>query len=324
MTTPREPDAEGDALLERYRRASAAEPLGPSDAVRAAILAEAVRQAAENSVAPALTKFDTSVRAANQWRWTLTGIGTAAAAVIAGLLVVPHYREAPQPPEVARETAAVPTGQQGVAGPATTASVAAAKAAPPAPAAPSVPTAPSGLAREQATRGRGPVDSRAAETDAGATPPGRRNGETHATVPQARALVDAATNDAFTAVPPATQQLAGVTATTKAPPNAAAHTSAPAVAGDPAAALRAACAAGDTQAIAALLAAGAPLEDRDPRGRTALMVAAARGRIDAVRLLLAHGASTQPVDREGQDAVALARRGGFEEVAAELERAGRR
>ena len=319
MTMPREPDAEGDALLERYRRASAAEALGPSDAVRAAILAEAVRQAAEKSEAPALTQFDTSVRAANQWRWTLTGIGTAAAAVIAGLLVVPHFREAPQPPEVARETAAAPTGQQGVAGTAMTAT-----GAPAAKAAPLAPAAPGGLAREQAPRSREPVDSRTAKSNPGATPPERRNGETHVTVPQAQARADAAPNAAFTAVPPATQQLANATASIRAPANAAADTSAPAVAADPAAALRAACAAGDTAAIAALLAAGAPPEDRDPRGRTALMVAAARGRIDAVRLLLAHGASTQPVDREGQDAVALARRGGFEEVVAELERNARR
>ena len=64
--TSQEPDPIEAALLERYRKASSAESLEPTEAVRAAILAEGRRIAEQRAAAPPLRSFDTSRPAANQ------------------------------------------------------------------------------------------------------------------------------------------------------------------------------------------------------------------------------------------------------------------
>ena len=337
------PEPDDDAFLELYRRASAAEPLAPTDVVREAILAEAARVAAEQRPAPALAQFDTSVPAANQWRWQLTAFGTLAAAVIAAILVVPQFHRAP--PSPADERTATDGRTDARMADAATTSVARVAAAPAAP--------PASIARfdsptEQDRRQLEPAGARAVKAGPPSTPgpapalQALADVDTPAASRQEPVRADSTVSSAHVSAPAVAQEpyngpvaaaapaAAGAVAdstarhlTSKhemAPSNLTAAARIAAAAEDRDAALHTACALGDTNAIDRLLAAGAPLESLDPRGRTPLMVAAAGGRIDAVRVLLAHGASAKAVDREGQDAIALARRAGFDEVAAEIER----
>jgi ankyrin repeat protein len=60
------------------------------------------------------------------------------------------------------------------------------------------------------------------------------------------------------------------------------------------------------EAVALLLDAGAPIDARDRRGRTALMIAAERGHAEIVELLLARGADRALADKDGKRAVDLA------------------
>lgn len=333
-----EPEPDDDALLERYRRAGAAEPLAPTDAVRAAILAEAARVATKQRPAPVLTQFDTSVPAANQWRWQLMAFGAVAATVIAAILVEPQFRGAPPPPADERTAADLRTDARMADAAATSA----------------VPTAPpESVARidsrsEQVRHHLEPTDTPAVKAATPSTPepfPSRHaptNGNTVAALRQAPARLESTTNGlvapahvaahepregvADAASPAAAGAVAGSAAQRSTAKQAMAHSNltgtvpAPVAAEDREAAIHRACELGDTVAIENLLAAGVPLESHDPRGHTPLMIAAGNGRIDAVRLLLARGASAKAIDREGHDAIALARRAGFEAVAAEIER----
>jgi ankyrin repeat protein len=60
-------------------------------------------------------------------------------------------------------------------------------------------------------------------------------------------------------------------------------------------------------AAEALLDAGANIERRTKRGRTALMIAAMNGNVDNVRLLLQRGASVNVRDEDDRSALAHAR-----------------
>lgn len=64
----------------------------------------------------------------------------------------------------------------------------------------------------------------------------------------------------------------------------------------PTAALLAAAAAGHTDGVRAALAAGADIEARDHRGRTALLLAATSDHVPIAQLLVAHGASADALD----------------------------
>ena len=77
-------------LLERYRRAGETDPSAPSAAVRAAILDEGRRVAASLSV-PASTE---PVRPRYS-RWRMTAWGTAAAALLAALIIAPRFWNQP-------------------------------------------------------------------------------------------------------------------------------------------------------------------------------------------------------------------------------------
>jgi len=65
---------------------------------------------------------------------------------------------------------------------------------------------------------------------------------------------------------------------------------------DPAAALLTAATAGDADRVAVALRAGAPLESRDGRQRTALLLAVTEDRLDVARLLVALGADPDALD----------------------------
>ena len=100
-------DTRDEELLARYRRAGADAP-GPSDAVRAAILAESRR------VADALAKqtrkqpFDVARPAANESRWKIPAFGTVGAALLAALLFAPRYWENAPPAQVSMAPAPAP------------------------------------------------------------------------------------------------------------------------------------------------------------------------------------------------------------------------
>ena len=74
--------AQDKELLERYRRASGTEAAAPSEAVRAAILAESRRVAELRAQEAREQRIDASRPAANDSRWKITAFGTAGAALI--------------------------------------------------------------------------------------------------------------------------------------------------------------------------------------------------------------------------------------------------
>ncbi len=84
------PDEE---LLARYRSASETQGSAPSEAVRAAILAESRRVAAELAKKTPQHPFDVSRPAANDSRWKITAFGTVGVALLAALLFAPRYWE---------------------------------------------------------------------------------------------------------------------------------------------------------------------------------------------------------------------------------------
>jgi hypothetical protein len=93
--------AQDKELLERYRRASDTEAAAPSEAVRAAILAEGRRAAELRAKEVRGQPFDASRPAANDSRWKMTAFGTAGAALVAALLFAPHlWESAPPAPSV--------------------------------------------------------------------------------------------------------------------------------------------------------------------------------------------------------------------------------
>lgn len=67
-----------------------------------------------------------------------------------------------------------------------------------------------------------------------------------------------------------------------------------------------AAAEGDAPGLQALIAAGAPLEARDARGRTAIHVATHAHRLDAIRVLARAGASLDALEADRYDAVTIA------------------
>src|SRR5580698_6511323 len=107
MTSKENDDTQDKELLERYRRASATEATAPSEAVRAAILAESRRVAAELQKNGAQHGFDTTHRAANDSRWKVTAFGTLGAALLAALLIAPRYWPT-QPASIASSVAMAP------------------------------------------------------------------------------------------------------------------------------------------------------------------------------------------------------------------------
>jgi hypothetical protein len=93
--------AQDKELLERYRRAGGTEAAEPSEAVRAAILAEGRRVAELRAQKAGGRPFDASRPAANDSRWKLTALGTAGAALLAAFLFAPRlWENAPPAPPV--------------------------------------------------------------------------------------------------------------------------------------------------------------------------------------------------------------------------------
>jgi hypothetical protein len=266
---PREPHPPGD-VDEFYRRASALDPSRPGDHVRRTVLAHAEELA--------------SARARSQQkrlRWRPAVFGTLAAAVLAGLVIAPHWLSlrspaASAPPPAPNASAQSQLAREAMPAAPTPAAPtpAAPTAAAPAPAAPAPATPPAAKsegARIPAPPSRySPSDSGAAAADANVA------GEVHSNLAE------------IAAKPPSSS--AARTAAAPAAPRAQIASQET---------LQQAADLGDLATLQRLLGANADIDARDAQGRTALMHAVLHGQERAVELLLAAGASTNAGDNDG-------------------------
>jgi hypothetical protein len=285
--------AQDKELLERYRRASDTEAAAPSEAVRAAILAEGRRVAELRAKEARGQPVDASRPAANDSRWKITAFGTAGAALVAALLFAPRlWENAPPAASVSNTVQPVSNTAQP-------------------PKLESLPASQNSseplqeVVTTQATRKSSKTADAAApkatvlqpRTDLPA-PPQRQRAETlsQSTAPEER-----------------TDALNYARAAPAAPPVAQ---NAPAP--------QSAAASGDTAQTTALLNQGAALDARDEHGRTPLMLAVMQGKLDVVRLLLNRGADPNIADSAGRTPLQQAKEQNLREVAALLKRAGAR
>jgi hypothetical protein len=306
--TSQEPDAADAKLLEQYRHASSAEGLGPTESVRAAILAEGRRIAQQRAAAPP-SAFDTSRPAANQSRWRIAAFGTFGVAILGALLMVPRWLSTAPPQIAASRSAAAPTPK--------------AEAIAPAPVSPQVPpqlsaNAPQSAAGASAKPATAPPERRAA-------PSAKTNDAQLAEA--ARSAPAESQNAADSNVATQADSLAVTGARASRERSLSARAAAPAAAPPPAASptrtpLQSAVAAEDVGRVGVLLDEHAATEDRDGLGRTPLMLATMQGQIEIVRLLLAHGADPNAADKSGNTPLQQARRDRFTEIAQLLETAG--
>jgi hypothetical protein len=303
--------AQDKELLERYRRASDTEAAAPSEAVRAAILAEGRRAAELRAKEVRGQPFDASRPAANDSRWKITAFGTAGAALVAALLFAPRLWESAPPAPSVSNTAQPPKLESLPASPnaseplqeivvtqATRESSKAADAASP-------------IAAPKATALQPRRDLPA--------PPARQELLAQSAPPQEKIYRQ---NYAQAAPPAASIAPAPQIASLAASQNAArvaSSRSAP----QPEA-LQSAAASGDTAQTTVLLNQGAALDARDEQGRTPLMLAVMQGRLDVVRLLLKRGADPNIADSAGRTPLQQAKQDNLREVAALLQRAGAR
>jgi hypothetical protein len=109
MTSKEGGQDQDNELLDRYRRASDTEAVAPSDAVRAAILAEGRRVAEQLADKTAQPVFDSSRPAANDSRWKIPAFGTLGAALLAALLIAPRYWQTLPQSKVATAQLSAPT-----------------------------------------------------------------------------------------------------------------------------------------------------------------------------------------------------------------------
>ena len=75
-----------------------------------------------------------------------------------------------------------------------------------------------------------------------------------------------------------------------------------------------AAARGELDRVRTLLGAGAPVEQRDARGRTPVLAATAGNHLAVVRLLIEHGANVNAQDEQRDSAFLLAGASGFTEI----------
>ena len=328
--TPEEsaPDKE---LLDRYRRASDAEAIAPSDATRAAILAEARRVAQQRATEAPRPALDTSRPAANDSRWKIPVFGTAGAALLAALLFAPRYWQSAPTARVSSAPAAAPA----VNAPAANAPAAQTEAKSTASDAAAAPdsrdsTSPQETVVTQATR-------ESDEASAGAV---AKLSKPSVAAPkmesigslESRQTQSGAPQNYAQATPPAIKSpAAGL-------PAAPGVTPAPSVGSLSAitvgaararnalspATLQSSAALGDVTQTTALLDQGVAIDTRDELGRTPLMLAVMQDRPAVVRLLLARGADPNAADNTGHTPLQQAKQENLRDIAAQLERAGAR
>ena len=281
-------------LLERYRRASDTEAAAPSEAVRAAILAESHRvaelRAQESRGQPRGQPFDASRPAANDSRWKLTAFGTAGAALVAALLFAPRLWQS----------------------------------------APPAPSAGGAIVAESADKAAAPAETGAAQPPKLESLPTSPSAEPPSTEPLQEIAVTQAKRESSKAARSASpeRQRAEALAQSIAPEEKTYvqnyTTAAPVAGGAAPAALLSAAASGDTAQTTALLNQGAALEARDEAGRTPLMLAVMQRKPEVVRLLLDRGADPNIADSAGRTPLQQAKQDNLREIAALLEQAGAR
>jgi Ankyrin repeats (many copies) len=308
-------DTRDEELLARYRRASDSDGAAPSDAVRAAILAESRRVAEELAKNTPQQAFDVSRPAANDSRWKITAFGTVGAALLAALLFVPRYWENAPPAQMAMAPAPAPKLEE-------VTPYAAPSNSAPAPQAPSDATSVQEIVVTQANRKSARSNSAPSLNPPipAPTPP--------PSAAQNYAPVQNSLSPLAAAPPPAAERnrqrdLASRAAESDAW-SATAGTAARADSVQKPATLESAVARGDVAQTAALLDQGAVIDARDEAGRTPLMLAVIQGRLEVVRLLLARGADPNAADNNGHTPLRQARERNVQDIAGLLERAGAR
>ena len=323
------PPGQGDSddADELYRRASAQQGGGPSEAVRSAILKHAAQLAAERAANDNVAQRRIKRPTARQAWWRPAAFGTLAAAALAGLLVVPQFIRPTAPSMSASSTAPQTLTRSGGAAD-DKAGNAALESAPKSLsaarqgqiAAPSAPAAAPRVAQNAPDANSGPVEEIIVTEQRAPAKKGARTEQYAADTQDANAAGKPAAQDELqeraadraqdarravggavasstppAAVPSAAAPLSNVTVTAgraAASPRAEAW-------GDPAVQLRHAAEIGDVVTLQALLDRQPDVDARDANGRTALMLATLRGRAPAVDLLLAAGADANAVDARG-------------------------
>ena len=302
-------DTRDEELLARYRRAGADAP-GPSEAVRAAILAESRRVAEELAKQAPRAPLDVSRPVANDSRWKITAFGTAGAALLAALLFAPRYWEGAPPVQMSMAPPPAP-----------------ADAAPsftePARQSPSESdlqeTVVTGAKRRTAKSNAAPSPNPGAP--APTLPP--RVAQNYA--PGSPSAPPSASN--FIVAPPAPAagprlpELSAQAVVGGVLPKPADRASAADSALKPAT-LQSAVTQGDLAQTATLLDQGAVIDARDESGRTPLMLAVTEDRVEIVRLLLARGADPNAADNSGHTPLQQATKRNLQDVAALLQQAG--
>jgi ankyrin repeat protein len=319
--------AQDKELLERYRRASDTEAAAPSEAVRAAILAEGRRAAEQRAKEVPGQLFRASRPAANDSRWKMTAFGTAGAALVAALLFAPRLWESAPPPPSVSNTAPSPTLEslhvapnaseplqeivvtQATRESSTSAGAASAKSSAPAARAGRAPSADE-IAAPKATEVKPRMDLPAPE---------RQEALAQSAAPAEKIYPQ----NYGSAAPPTFPTAPDPQISRLAPAPNAASVASSRSAPQPAA-LQSAAASGDTAQTTVLLNQGAALDARDDHGRTPLMLAVMQGRLDVVRLLLDRGADPTIADGAGRTPLQQAKQQNLREIAALLERAGAR
>ena len=273
-------------LLERYRAASSAESLAPTDAVRAAILEEGRRAAAS---------FSPERERRKPARWKMTAFATAATVLLAALVIAPKLLQHEQ---LMRADANNNSFKQ--------AAVRKAQPEPPAYVSESpVPVVPVQPAPPTKLENIAPLPrAESLRPNVPAPPPIHYPEQSVEISPlnQSRSLAE--NRAAAAAQPPATafaqkSQMSG--------------------------ALMGATAARDAVKATQLLDQRAvSIDERDGSGRTPLMLAVEQGQLDTVRSLLGRGADPNAADQTGLTPLKLAQQKGLSEIAAALTQAGAR
>jgi hypothetical protein len=314
MTSKEYGETEDEKLLERYRRASDTDSTAPSDAVRAAILAESRRMAdllARQGSGPA---FDTSRPAANESRWRIPAFGTLGAALLAALLIAPRYWQTPPSSKVAMTPRSAADPALASRQPAALSMAPPSKPEAVAPAPRSEPLQEVVVTQPDRKRGNASAEASAKNSAVPAKD-----------IYRANAPAEVATPSNYTAMPePASSPLTASARTA----DSALYKSADRLAAAPdapsPARLQSAAEAGDVMQATALLDRGAVVDVRDAQGRTPLMLAVAQGRLEVVRLLLQRGASPNLTDNAGKTALQLATDQNLTDIVTLLRGAGAR
>jgi hypothetical protein len=311
---------EVDAL---YRRASARDASRPSESVRRAVLDHAAQLAVNRAAGKDAARSDTGLWANRQAWWRPAIFGTLAAAAIAGFLVIPQYLTPDMPINPTSSSAPAPTPALTAAPPSSVEYVRP-QAVAPEPRTAARKEAPAADAKENVVvtaAKRMPFAGRNRQSAQDAT---REPSVVGAPSAPAAQGVPREPSASSAPSPQDSVQPAARSARSVASGAAAASVTSAARLMDPAAQLRQAAEMGDVAALRVLLDQRTVVDARDAGGRTALMLATLHGRTEAVEALLSAGADPNAADAHGTTPLQAALAADQPAIAAELRRAGAR